>query len=168
MPAEWLAPFASTAPWIWTAGRGRLTVSHSAGFVVIDIPHSGRASRAVLARELAPYCAATAGSGLVRRRTEKPAIGEASRSPDSSGLRRWFDRLLPYIDARLASALAGADAGDAARYLRALPARVRVTGTHLDAYFELARLPIEIRLTGLDRNPGWVPAAGRYVTFHFD
>lgn len=166
MPAEWLAPFASAVPWTWTAGSGRLTVSHPAGFVVIDIPHSGRASRAVLARELVPYRAAKVAFGLVRRRIEKPSIGAASPPPDSSGRRRWFDRLLPYIDARLASALAGA--GDAARYLRALPARVRVTGTHLDAYFELARLPIEIRLAGLDRNPGWVPAAGRYVTFHFD
>jgi len=25
-----------------------------------------------------------------------------------------------------------------------------------------------VRLSGLDRDPGWVPAAGRSVHFHFD
>jgi hypothetical protein len=33
--------------------------------------------------------------------------------------------------------------------------------------FALAELPIEIRIAGLDRDPGWVPAAGRFIAFHF-
>ena len=32
----------------------------------------------------------------------------------------------------------------------------------------LAELPIAIRLAGLDRDPGWIPAAGRSVAFHFE
>jgi hypothetical protein len=28
-------------------------------------------------------------------------------------------------------------------------------------------LPLQIRFAGLDRDPGWVPAAGRFITFHF-
>jgi len=47
-------------------------------------------------------------------------------------------------------------------------ARIRVTETHLDVRFTLARLPIQVRLAGLDRNPGWVPAAGRFIAFHYD
>jgi hypothetical protein len=46
-------------------------------------------------------------------------------------------------------------------------ARVTVTPTHLDVFFKLSELPIAIRLSGLDRNPGWVPAAGRYIMLHF-
>jgi hypothetical protein len=43
-----------------------------------------------------------------------------------------------------------------------------VTATRLNVTFELARLPLAVRLAGLDRDPGWVPAAGRYVAFHFE
>ena len=48
------------------------------------------------------------------------------------------------------------------------PAIVRLTQTHVDVHFSLAEHPFEIRLSGFDRNPGWVPAAARIVTFHFD
>jgi hypothetical protein len=47
-------------------------------------------------------------------------------------------------------------------------ALVQVTPTHLEAFFSLQDHPIEIRWSGLDRDPGWVPAAGRYVAFHFE
>ena len=46
-------------------------------------------------------------------------------------------------------------------------ARVLLMATHLDAFLLLAELPIEIRIARLDRDPGWVPAAGRYIAFHF-
>src|SRR3712207_7928989 len=47
-------------------------------------------------------------------------------------------------------------------------ARVVVTASHVDVHFRLSGLPIEIRLSGLDRDPGWVPAAGRFVAFHYE
>jgi len=47
-------------------------------------------------------------------------------------------------------------------------ARVFATATHVDVMLSLASLPIEIRLSGLDRNPAWIPSAGKFVTFHFD
>ena len=43
-----------------------------------------------------------------------------------------------------------------------------VSETRLDVTFALARLPLEVRLSGLDRDPGWVPAAGRRVAFHYE
>ena len=48
------------------------------------------------------------------------------------------------------------------------PARIQLTPVHLDIYLALAELPIAIRLAGLDRDPGWVPSAGRSLAFHFD
>jgi hypothetical protein len=42
-----------------------------------------------------------------------------------------------------------------------------VTATRLDIMLRLDELPIQIRLAGLDRDPGWVPAAGRTIAFHF-
>jgi hypothetical protein len=32
----------------------------------------------------------------------------------------------------------------------------------------LHHLPLSIRLAGLDRNPGWVPASGCDIRFHFE
>jgi hypothetical protein len=46
-------------------------------------------------------------------------------------------------------------------------ARVFVTASHLDVAFSLDGLPIDIRLAGLDRDPGWVPAAGQFIRFHY-
>ena len=45
---------------------------------------------------------------------------------------------------------------------------VHVTDAHVDAVYALADHPLEIRIAGLDRDPGWIPAAGRYVAFHFE
>jgi len=42
------------------------------------------------------------------------------------------------------------------------------TPAHLDVTFSLERHPIEIRMAGLDRDPGWIAAIGRHVAFHFD
>jgi hypothetical protein len=52
--------------------------------------------------------------------------------------------------------------------LCARPARVYLTESHLDVSFSLTDLPVAVRLSGLDRDPGWVPAAGRYVTFRYE
>jgi hypothetical protein len=47
-------------------------------------------------------------------------------------------------------------------------ARVVVTPVHVDVVLSLAELPVEVRLAGLDRDPGWVPAAGRDVRYRFE
>ena len=83
-------------------------------------------------------------------------------------LERWLARLMPYVRARLQRALGVADTDELARVVCEQQARVCVTATHLDIFLALATLPIAIRLAGLDRNPGWVPAAGRYIAFHFE
>lgn len=83
--------------------------------------------------------------------------------------RAWLDANMPAIRTRLERALAygGGNVDDAPRMLLALRARVVLGPARLDAHFSLAELPIAIRWSGLDRNPGWVPAAGRFIAFHF-
>jgi hypothetical protein len=48
------------------------------------------------------------------------------------------------------------------------PARIQTSATHVRVFFSLAQHPLEIRLAGLDRDPGWVPAAGRNFTFYYE
>ncbi len=79
-------------------------------------------------------------------------------------LQRWVRWMASYFRARLLRAL-GRD--DAVSLLCGRPARVVLTLTHVDVTFSLDHHPIEIRMSGLDRDPGWIPAAGRYVSFHF-
>jgi hypothetical protein len=75
----------------------------------------------------------------------------------------WLDATVERIRERLA--LAGIE--DPSHVVRRY-GRVTTTPAHLDVYLALAAHPIEIRLASLDRDPGWIPAAGRHVAFHFD
>lgn len=49
-----------------------------------------------------------------------------------------------------------------------LPARIVHNVSHLDMYCDLMHVRLELRLAGLDINPGWLPWLGRVVQFHFD
>jgi hypothetical protein len=83
-------------------------------------------------------------------------------------LRRWLDWLMPRLSARLRRALGLIAHDDLAAVFCRHRAQITVTPTHVDVHLSLADLPITIRLAGLDRDPGWVPAAGRYIAFQFD
>ena len=69
---------------------------------------------------------------------------------------------------RLTQALGEAPDSDWLAFVCAHPARIVATATRLTVFLSLEKLPIAIRLSGLDRDPGWVPAAGRFIAFHFD
>jgi len=96
-----------------------------------------------------------------RRERERPGVDFIP--PDGASLSEWVDATVSLVKDRLS--LAGIE--DPSRAVRRY-GRIRTTPAHLDVYFSLAAHPIEIRLAGLDRNPGWIPAAGRHVAFHFD
>src|SRR5206468_2126155 len=93
---------------------------------------------------------------------------DESRDVDAESLDplpRWLSWIGSYIRARLARALGR---HGAAEFLCRLPARVECTTTHVNIFYRLETHPTEIRLAGLYRDPGWVPAAGRYVAYYFD
>jgi hypothetical protein len=83
-------------------------------------------------------------------------------------LDRWTQLMADYFGPRLARSLGIGTADDLAEILFARAARVNATPARLDVFFSLADLPIEIRLAGLDRDPGWMPAAGRAIAFHYE
>lgn len=80
----------------------------------------------------------------------------------------WTAWLLPYVQARLRAAMAGNVPRAPGPLLCRQPARILITPAHLHVTFALETLPIQVRLSGLDRDPGWIPAAGRAVTFAFE
>lgn len=76
--------------------------------------------------------------------------------------------LAPTLAQRLAGALGLPRPRPAVALTLRLPARLRATAGRVDLHFMLASLPLALRLAGLDRDPGWIPAAGCDFRFHFD
>jgi len=60
------------------------------------------------------------------------------------------------------------DDADLAPTLFAHTAHIAVTPACVDITLNLTTLPIAIRYAGLDRDPGWIPAAGYAVAFRFE
>jgi hypothetical protein len=58
--------------------------------------------------------------------------------------------------------------GGALAFLCRRPGRITLTPVRLRAEFALADHPLAIRVAGLDRDPGWVPALGRVVEFSYE
>jgi hypothetical protein len=141
LPRGWLAPFADDErPWRVRTDGVRIRVEHPAGFPTLDVPHGE------LERELS--------------RMRAPALRRARATP---GPFSWTDALADYVRARLRATLG--DEGDSLLLRR--PAEVRVTPATVGVVFSLDEHPVEIRIAGLDRDPGFVPAAGRAVSFHY-
>lgn len=92
------------------------------------------------------------------------ADGTEPREPVDR-FQRWVGWMAGYFCARLVRALGREDA---VALVCRRPARVVLTLTHVDVTFALDHHPIELRIAGLDRDLGWIPAAGRYVAFHFE
>ena len=49
-----------------------------------------------------------------------------------------------------------------------LPGQVRLRPGRVDVHAPLAQLPLAVRMAGLDRDIGWLPAAGLDIRFHFE
>jgi hypothetical protein len=145
---DWLEPFPSEGPWRYSVDAGRLVLRHPYRFVVVD-------GRTDLDRELRRYRVALA----VRDRA-RPL------DPEISSRGRWVAHMAGYLRSRLAIAM-GVRPAVAVWFALCRPAQVLVTASRVDVISELADLPIEVRLAAVDRDPGFVPAAGRSLYFHF-
>lgn len=76
-------------------------------------------------------------------------------------------RLARSLREPLARAL-GLPADQALPLLLQQPARVWATDGELVVVFALQRHPVQVRLAGLDRDPGWLPSAARSLRFVFE
>ena len=158
LPPQWLKQWGHSGAWRWSWSEGRLRVRHPEGFVVLDRDAGHEPAAAELAAELSPY--GEVGE-LLPNDELRPVQGETI-------LARWLDWLMGYLHVRLAHAFGGSGEQAVASLLCRRRARVMMSDSRLDAVFSLQSHPVEIRMSGLDRDPGWVPAAGRYIAFHFE
>lgn len=158
VPPAWLAPFSPEGQWRWSAAGGVLRVMHPRGFAAVAVPRSAAPAGEQLHRELRRL----SGSAPLA----VPVRASLAREP-ARPLTRWVARLGSYARERLALALSLQDPRSVGPALLAHRARVLVSPSYVDVVLSLAELPLQVRLAGLDRDPGWIPAAGRHLRFHF-
>lgn len=149
-PPAWLAGLPVAGPWRMTppSRRGRLRLLHPSGLLALDQPAA--AARLALAR---------------RRPRQRPHHGGVPPGAVID-LPTWCATLATVLEARLGVALRRPAAGTLP-WLIARPATLRRTPGTLNATFDLGAHPLAIRRAGLDRDPGWIPAAGCDIRFHF-
>src|SRR5262249_7834124 len=61
---------------------------------------------------------------------------------------KWLNRLTAYLRVRLATSIGLGDDRELSQLLFERRARVFITSTHVDVLFELADLPVQVRLSG--------------------
>jgi hypothetical protein len=128
-----------------------------------DPPREWRVPESWLAQfEPVPLVVRRTAGRLVHWHPDGFPVVDVALGPDlcRDPLDRWIAWIGAYLRARIGRELC-------ARML-VQRAQVFVTPTRVDVALSLAELPIEVRLAGLDRSPGWIPAARRHVELHFE
>ena len=184
VPPDWLKAFPDASVWHWSIRAGRMHIEHSEGFTVVDLPATSETTHAQLRNATEAYASLpfellpgplTLGPSHLHGLDANFQLStlnsqlSAANSQLAPRLQRWLDWLCGYLRARLARALGFPASSTAAlTLLLQQPARVQTISTHVRVFFSLAQHPLEIRVAGLDRDPGWVPAAGRNFAFFYE
>jgi hypothetical protein len=152
VPRAWLAPWPKAGPPLVGGDRLRPMLWHPAGFPLAELNPAGPAAAGRAARRL----------GMRRPRPAGlPALPVQARA-------RWMACLRLYLEARLAKALGAEDGAEAVAMLCRRPAHVVADDESVSVRFPLEDHPIAIRLAGLDRDSGWIPAARRVFRYVFE
>ncbi|TVQ18304.1 MAG: hypothetical protein EA367_15185 [Leptolyngbya sp. DLM2.Bin15] len=89
----------------------------------------------------------------------------AGDPPPANLLQSWqadiHGQVLTYLEGRFEQPAAIAD------YILE-PAILYLTRTHVDVVFSLDQIRLELRMAGLDQDPGWVPELARAIAFHYE
>jgi hypothetical protein len=156
----WLAAFGNHDNWRWSVAHGRLRLIHPQNFLVLDVTLGAKPAIRQMEDELRAL-------GMFAEVTPRldPNFGPvlSEETPE-----RWLDWLVPYVQARLERALGVEHRHPLRDLVFRHQAAIEITAARVDVRFPLAKHPIELRLAGLDRDPGWVPAGGRTLAFHYD
>jgi len=152
VPKKWLKNFGNDGKWLHFQKNKRLIVRHSAGFNVLDISIEKNYEK-FLEKELSFY---------------KGCFNEIKNDEDEiTTSKNWIKNLAEYLEKRLFLALNVDKKEEINAILFKRKASVLMTSTQLDITFPLADLPLEVRMAGIDRDPGWIPSAGRFIKFYF-
>jgi hypothetical protein len=101
------------------------------------------------------------------RRGPSRRAGLGSGATGNPELDRFLRFVVPFLRWRLGRALSLEPREEIAEELLARDGEVAIATSHIDVRMPLDQVRLSVRLSGLDANPGFVPALGRVITFHF-
>lgn len=153
---DWLKTFQNERKWFWFEKDNRLIVRHPLNFSVIDV-EKNEENENRFENRLENY----------RQFFDEIEKIEVFEYPKSTVFERWLKNLTDYVKVRLLQALNLETVEEINEILLKKTARISISATHLEIYFNLVDLPLSVRFSGLDRDPGWIPAVGKFVKFHF-
>jgi hypothetical protein len=165
MPPAWLA-----APHVdppadgrWAVTDGRLRVWTPLGCVADLEAGDDPAAQAETEWDRVP------NTGSLPRAASADAMPRAHEPAHCApALAHWAAHAAPYVRHRLAAALGVDDPEpDWIADLFRAAGRLYTTDVNVDLVLPLEAARIDARVAGLDRSPGWWPAGGRIVRFHF-
>jgi len=158
LPSGWLAPWEPLEQIGLHATRARVLLWHPAGFALAQAPRRKGDKPRDIGRALIGKI-----PSLEHARLARAAVAIAM---PRGALARWITLLLGAVCARLAAAL-DVPASETPAMVCRHAGLIHHGLARLDVTLSLADLPIAIRLAGLDRDPGWIPASGRAIAFRF-
>lgn len=168
MPVSWVKLFKTDLPWQVLATKNQRAVIHPFGFIVSDIKCNTGDLQIRLEEAISPYQEA----GLIASLENTNAL-RSIRSPDETmkhypeKLQSWLRYIYLYAAVRLQRAI-NVSPDKLGDYFCKYPANIKISSTQLIVTYDINQLPLQVRMSGLDRDPGWVPAASRDIRFVFE
>ncbi len=155
VPTHWVRRATPDRRWIaWTQPDRVLVGPADRSFTAADVPTGGAAPGSVEDAEAARWTDAMGPDLSIAVERRSPTT--ASPGPRA----RWASTIGHFVDWLLSSHGVGS-----ASFAR--PGRLALTRTHLDVVLPLDEVDLDLRMAGLDRDPGWTPQLGRIILFHF-
>jgi hypothetical protein len=172
LPRAWLQTDGTGASVsYWRTREGRLRLWSGRGYPLADVPGGGHGEVVALRDCLAALGLSEVDLQPAGADHEAPSVvvsGPLLRGVSGAG-RRWLAFVMPYVRYRLEAAL-GIEAGSGSleKELLLRPGLVYVSPMHIDVVMALESVSLPVRIAGLDRDPGWLPAFGRVVKLYFE
>lgn len=171
IPPSWLGAIGPKAPQVFgvRSRANHLQLWHQQGFALADCLINNALSRQSIEEECSLHCGIGVHPQLAswRKIARHALVGCRNFQADRVALRRFMAFLLPYVRWRLCLALGISNAHALPETLLLRRGRLYVTRTHVDLVMHLNQATPEVRMSGLDADPGWVPSLGRVIKFSF-
>lgn len=171
VPAAWLPEILDPdEEFAWSSRQRRIAVWSRAGWLLADrLLEKGERREDAIRAELPPHCRSTGVSAERLSWAASPRAPLGGELRIAPALKFWLECTLPAIRVWLGRAMRLERPGYAelAESLLLVPGELFVTCTRIDFRAPLDQTRIPVRRAALDVDPGWLPAWGRSIRFHY-
>jgi hypothetical protein len=171
IPSAWLPEMLDPdEEFAWASHQRRIAVWSRAGWLLADRPlGKGERCKDAIRSELSPDCCGAALSVQKLPGAASPHARLGGELQIAPSLKFWLECTLPSLRVRLGRAMGIERAGYAelTEALLLVPGELFVTPTRIDFRAPLDQTRIPVRRAALDLDPGWLPAWGRSIRFHY-